>query len=77
MRAYAHNAPGFDFSAVMGGDVAMSGVLFDPVVYSVPGAWVWPYALTLAFVSTLIAAVYPAVFARRTDPTSALSLREA
>ncbi len=68
---------GIDFSTMMGGDLAMSGVLFDPIMYSVPGVWVFPYALAIAFVSTLIAAVYPAVFALRTDPTSALSLREA
>lgn len=68
---------GIDFTAMMGGDLAMSGVLFDPIMYSVPGLWVFPYALVIAFVSTLIAAVYPAVFALRTDPTSALSLREA
>jgi ABC-type lipoprotein release transport system permease subunit len=68
---------GIDFSTMMGGDLAMSGVLFDPIMYAVPGLWVLPYALTIAFVSTLIAAVYPAVFALRTDPTSALSLREA
>ena len=68
---------GIDFSTMMGGDLAMSGVLFDPIMYSVPGLWVLPYALVIAFVSTLIAAIYPAVFALRTDPTSALSLREA
>ena len=68
---------GIDFSTMMGGDLAMSGVLFDPIMYSVPGLWVLPYAFIIAFVSTLIAAVYPAVFALRTDPTSALSLREA
>ncbi len=68
---------GIDFSTMMGGDLAMSGVLFDPIMYSVPGLWVFPHALVIAFVSTLIAAVYPAVFALRTDPTSALSLREA
>ena len=68
---------GMDFSAAMGGDLAMSGVLFDPVVYAIPGTWVFPYALIVAIVSTLIAAIYPAVYALRTDPTSALSLREA
>jgi ABC-type lipoprotein release transport system permease subunit len=68
---------GIDFSTMMGGDLAMSGVLFDPIMYSVPGLWVLPYAFIIAFVSTLIAAIYPAVFALRTDPTSALSLREA
>jgi len=68
---------GIDFGTMMGGDLAMSGVLFDPIMYSVPGLWVLPYALVIAFVSTLIAAIYPAMFALRTDPTSALSLREA
>jgi len=74
---YQTATKGIDFSTMMGGDLAMSGVLFDPIMYSIPGLWVLPYALTIAFVSTLIAAVYPAVFALRTDPTSALSLREA
>ena len=74
---HATSTKGFDFSTVMGGDLAMSGVLFDPVVYSIPGTWVFPYALVIALVSTLIAAIYPAVYALKTDPTSALSLREA
>lgn len=68
---------GIDFSTMMGEDLAMSGVLFDPIMYSAPGFWVFPYALMIALVATLVAAVYPAVFALRTDPTSALSLREA
>lgn len=68
---------GFDFSAAMGGDLSMSGVLFEPVVYSMPGTWVFPHAFVIALISTLIAAIYPALFALRTDPTSALSLREA
>ena len=54
---------GFDFSAAMGGDLSMSGVLFEPVVYSVPGTWVFPYAFVIALISTLIAAIYPALFA--------------
>ena len=41
------------------------------------GPWMIPNALVIALVATLFAAVYPAWFALRTDPTSALSLREA
>jgi ABC-type lipoprotein release transport system permease subunit len=68
---------GIDFGAVMGDDLAVYGVLFDPVMYSIPGSWVFGHAFVIALVSTLIAGIYPAFFALRTDPTSALSLREA
>jgi ABC-type lipoprotein release transport system permease subunit len=68
---------GLDFAALMGEDLAISGVLFDPVFYSDMGPWMIPHALILALVSTLIAAIYPAWYALRTNPTSALSLREA
>jgi ABC-type lipoprotein release transport system permease subunit len=68
---------GVNFAQMMGGDVAISGVLFDPVVYSDMGPWMIPHALLVALVSMLIASTYPAWFALRTDPTSALSLREA
>ena len=68
---------GIDFSKFMGEGTSMSGVLFDPVMYSDMGLWMIPYALFVALISTLIAALYPAWYAVRTDPTSALSLREA
>ncbi len=68
---------GLNFAAVMGDDMAISGVLFDPVFYSDMGLWMIPHALMLALVSTLVAAAYPAWYALRTNPTSALSLREA
>lgn len=68
---------GFDFSTLLGEELSMSGVLLEPIIYSIPGAWIFAHAIIIALVSTLIAAVYPAVYALRTDPTSALSLREA
>jgi ABC-type lipoprotein release transport system permease subunit len=74
---YHTSTAGFDFSALMGGDMAISGVLFDPIVYSDMGPWMIPHALMVAFVSMLVAAIYPTMFALRTNPTSALSLREA
>jgi ABC-type antimicrobial peptide transport system permease subunit len=68
---------GIDFSSFMGEETSMSGVLFDPVMYSDMGLWMIPHALFVALISTLIAALYPARYAVKTDPTSALSLREA
>jgi ABC-type lipoprotein release transport system permease subunit len=68
---------GIDFSVVLGEELSMSGVLLDPIIYSIPGPWVFAHAFVIALVSTLVAAVYPAFYALRTDPTSALSLREA
>ena len=68
---------GIDFGAVMGGETSISGVLFDPVMYSDMGLWMIPHALFVALASTLIATLYPAYYAVRTNPTSALSLREA
>jgi len=59
------------------GDFTISGVLFDPIIYSDMGLWLVPQALAIAVVSMLVAAIYPSVYALRTDPTSALSLREA
>ncbi len=68
---------GINFAALMGEEMAVSGVLFDPTFYSDMGLWMIPHALIVAVMSTLVAAVYPAWYALRTNPTSALSLREA
>jgi ABC-type lipoprotein release transport system permease subunit len=68
---------GIDFSKLMGEGMSMSGVLFNPVMYSDMGLWMIPHALLIALISTLIAALYPAWYAVKIDPTSALSLREA
>jgi ABC-type lipoprotein release transport system permease subunit len=74
---YHTSTKGIDFAKMMEGEMAFSGVLFEPIMYSDMGLWMIPYALLLALVSTTIAAVYPAWFAARVNPTSALSLREA
>lgn len=67
---------GIDFSSLMKGDIAISGVFFDPVIYADMGAWMVFYALALSCFSTLVAALYPAFSVLRTDPGSVLSLRE-
>ncbi len=68
---------GYDFAEMMGGDFVSEGVLFDPIVYADMGIWLIPLAFAVALFSTLVAGLYPAWYALRTKPTSALSLREA
>jgi len=67
---------GINFAEMMGGEMAIGGVLFDPVFYADMGWWMVPQALVLSLVSAAAASVYPALYAMRTNPTSALSLRE-
>lgn len=74
---YYFSTTGIDFSRLMGGDTSISGVLFDPVMYCDMGPWMIPYSLLVAVAATLLASLYPAWIATRTNPTSALSLREA
>ena len=68
---------GLDFAAILGEEMSISGVLYDPVMYADMGLWMIPRAILVAVISTLIAALYPAWSATRTNPSSALSLREA
>jgi ABC-type lipoprotein release transport system permease subunit len=67
---------GIDFSDMMKGNVAVEGVFFDPVIYADMGFWMLPYALFIGLLSTLVAALYPAWSVLRSDPGSALSMRE-
>lgn len=66
---------GVDIRALVQGDLTLSGVLVDPVFHADLGLWVVPYALVLAVAATVLASIYPAWFAARTDP--AVSLRAA
>ncbi|MCZ7685982.1 MAG: ABC transporter permease [Sandaracinaceae bacterium] len=51
---------------------AFAGVLFDPVFHPDFGAWAVPAAFALSLIATVAASIYPAWFASRTDPASAL-----
>ncbi len=51
---------------------ALGGVLLDPVFYPAFGTWLFPLGLLLALFATMVASLYPAVFAARTDPAKAL-----
>ena len=67
---------GISFADAFGGDASIAGVLFDPVIYGDMGLWMIPVAFIVGIAATLAAAVYPTVSAVRTDPTSALTMRE-
>ena len=53
-------------------DLAMSSFLLEPVLHADMGLWLVPYALAVSLVSTILASIYPAWFAIRTDAASAL-----
>ncbi|MFO0711280.1 MAG: ABC transporter permease [Sandaracinus sp.] len=65
---------GIDISAMYQGHerMAFAGVLIDPIFHPQFGSWIVPSAIVMSFVATLLASLYPAWFASRTDPATAL-----
>jgi len=49
-----------------------AGVLLDSVLYADIGAWLIPYGLAISLTATVLASLYPAWYAARTDPAAAL-----
>lgn len=70
--AYWIATQGINIGEIFGGEFAMEGVLFDPIIYGNFGAWMIPYALSVSIAGTLAAMIYPAWFAVRTNPADAL-----
>jgi lipoprotein-releasing system permease protein len=62
---------GIDLTNYMGGSFSFQGVLIEPVIYGDFGVWTACYVLTVAIVVTVIASLYPAWFASRTNPADA------
>lgn len=58
--------------AELAGNLAIGSVLLDPIVYGDFGPWVVVYALVVSVTATVLAALYPARFATRTEPAQAL-----
>jgi len=67
---------GLDFRRYMGGSYSFQGVLFDPVVYGDFGWWIVTYVVTVAMGATVVASLYPAWYAARTDPAAALRVAQ-
>jgi lipoprotein-releasing system permease protein len=67
---------GIDFRAYMGTSYSFQGVVLEPVIYGEAGAWILPYVLGIALGATVLASLYPAWFAARTDPAVALRVAQ-
>jgi lipoprotein-releasing system permease protein len=63
---------GIDLSRFMGSSFAFQGTIIEPVIYGDFGWWTAWYVFTVAIVATMLASLYPAWFAARTDPADAL-----
>ena len=63
---------GIDLSRYMGSSYSFQGVIIEPVIYGDFGSWMGWYVFVVAIVVTVLASLYPAWFAARTDPADAL-----
>lgn len=63
---------GLDFRQYMGASYTFQGVIIEPIIYGDFGSWTVWYVCTVAIVVTVLASLYPAWFATKTDPADAL-----
>ena len=70
---YFISVHGVDFTGMYGeGDLGISSVLIDPIIYGSFDWWILPTAFVLGLTATTLSSLYPALYARRTDPAEAL-----
>jgi ABC-type lipoprotein release transport system permease subunit len=67
---------GLDLSSMYGRSMAFGGTVIDPIIYGSMGSWMLPEAFLVAIVATVLASLYPAWFAARTDPAQALRVAQ-
>lgn len=67
---------GLDLTRYLGGSWSFSGFFIEPIIYFDFGTWMVPYIFGVALSSTLLASLYPARFAARTDPAVALRVAQ-
>jgi len=67
---------GLDFSRWLSSNYTFQGVILEPVVYGDLGWWIVAEALIIGLGATVIASLYPAWFATRTDPAAALRVAQ-
>ena len=60
----------------MGGGFAFGSALVEPIIYVDFGWWMVPYVFLVALGATIVASLYPATFAARTDPAVALRVAQ-
>jgi ABC-type lipoprotein release transport system permease subunit len=71
---FAH--AGLDLTRFMGPNYNVGGVIIEPIIYGDFGAWIVPYVFTVAMAATIVASLYPAWYATRTDPAVALRVAQ-
>lgn len=67
---------GLDLRRFMGSSYTFSGVIIEPVIYGDVGWWIVTYVALVAVGATMLASLYPAWFAARTDPATALRVAQ-
>lgn len=72
---YLHRV-GIDLSGVISAETTFEGVSIEPRLYSGFGLWIVRDVALLAIISTVLASLYPAWFASRTDPSTALRVAQ-
>jgi ABC-type lipoprotein release transport system permease subunit len=70
--AYYISTHGVNLAAFMGSDFTFGNALFDPYMQGDFGTWIVWHALGVCVAATLLAFMYPAWLATRTDPADAL-----
>jgi putative ABC transport system permease protein len=63
---------GLDLSTWLGSNYTFQGVVIEPIFYGDIGWWVLWYVFTVAVGATIVASLYPAWFASRTNAADAL-----
>lgn len=63
---------GLDFRSWMGSTYSFAGLIVEPVLYGDLGLWILPEAFFIALGAMILASLYPAWYAARTDPAVAL-----
>jgi ABC-type lipoprotein release transport system permease subunit len=67
---------GLDFRRYIGSNYTFEGVVIEPIIYGDCGPWIVVYVFAVAIVATVVASLYPAWFAARTDPAVALRVAQ-
>ncbi len=63
---------GLDLSSFMGSGTSFQGIVIEPIIFGDFGPWIVPWVVVVALGATVLASLYPAWFAARTDPAAAL-----
>lgn len=74
MWAFARR--GIDLRRYFGTNYSFAGTLIEPKLFGDFGWWILPYVFGVAMGATILASVYPARFAARTDPAVALRVAQ-